>query len=163
MNLTPPEPLAEHHDLTGFNSGTDSLDEWLIRRARANQAAGASRTFVVCDEGRVIGYYALASGAISSNDATGRTRRNMPDPIPVVVLGRLAIARPYQGRQLGRALVRDAAKRVLAAGDEIGIRAVVVHAINDDARNFYLALGFLPSPTNEMTLMIPLSDLKASL
>jgi predicted N-acetyltransferase YhbS len=163
VTLTAPEPLADHQDLSDFNSGTPSLDDWLKKRARANQAAGASRTFIVCDGERVVGFYALASGAISSNEATGRIRRNMPDPIPVVVLGRLAIAQSYQGRKLGGALVRDAAKRVIAAGDEIGIRAVVVHAISEDARNFYLALGFLPSPTNEMTLMIPLGDLKASL
>ncbi|WP_395336934.1 GNAT family N-acetyltransferase [Novosphingobium sp. BL-8H] len=161
--LTAPQPLGPHHDLSGFNSGTPSLDDWLIRRARSNQTARASRTFVVCDGERVVAYYALASGAITCNDAASRTRRNMPDPIPVVVLGRLAVTQDYQGRQLGRGLVRDAAKRVIAASDEIGIRAIVVHAISAEARSFYLALGFLPSPTNDMTLMISLDDLKASL
>lgn len=163
MPLSAPEPLGEHHLLDGFDSGVASLDDWLKRRARANQVAGASRTFVTSDAERVVGYYALASSSIATADATGRFRRNMPEPVPVVVLARLAIDKSQQGRGLGRALVRDAAKRVIAAGNEIGIRGLVVHAISEEAKAFYLALGFLPSPTHEMTLMIPLQDLSASL
>lgn len=163
MILSAPGPLADHHNLDGFDSGVASLDEWLRRRARANQAAGASRTFVICEGENVAGYYALSSGSISTNEASGRMRRNMPDPIPVVVLGRLAIGKDYQGKGIGRGMVRDAAKRVIAAGDEIGIRGIVVHAINDEAKAFYLALGFLQSPTSDMTLMIPIADLKAAL
>jgi GNAT superfamily N-acetyltransferase len=163
VTLSAPEPLADRHDLTLFDSGTPSLDDWLKRRARANQAGGASRTFLLCDDDRVIGYYALASGSIATNDAAGRLRRNMPDPIPVVVLARLAIDRSRQGRGLGRALVRDAAKRVIAAGESIGIRGLIVHAISEEAKAFYLALGFLPSPTHEMTVMIPLGDLRVNL
>ncbi len=163
MTLSAPEPLADHHVLDGFDSGVASLDDWLKRRARANQLGGASRTFVTSDAERVVAYYAVASSSITASDATGKLRRNMPDPIPVVVLARLAIDRSQQGRGLGRALVRDAAKRVITAGDQIGIRGLVVHAISDEARAFYLALGFLPSPTHDMTLMIPLGDLKASL
>lgn len=163
MTVSAPEPLAEHHSLDEFDSGVASLDDWLKRRARANQIGGASRTFVTSDNTRVVGYYALASSSIATTDATGKLRRNMPDPIPVVVLARLAIDRSQQGRGVGRALVRDAAKRVIAAGDQIGIRGLIVHAISDEARIFYLALGFLPSPTHDMTLMIPLGDLKASL
>ncbi len=89
--LSPPAVLADHHDLTQFRSGEVSLDEWLIKRARANQADGASRTFVVCEENRVVGYYALASGSVSLAGLPGKFRRNMPDPIPVVMLGRLAV------------------------------------------------------------------------
>lgn len=163
MTVSAPEPLADHHSLDEFDSGVASLDDWLKRRARANQIGGASRTFVTSDNTRVVGYYALASSSIATTDATGKLRRNMPDPIPIVVLARLAIDRSQQGRGLGRALVRDAAKRVIAAGDQIGIRGLIVHAISDEARIFYLALGFLPSPTHDMTLMIPLGDLKASL
>lgn len=163
MSLSAPAPLADNHNLDGFDSGVALLDEWLRRRARANQAAGASRTFVICEGDEVAGYYALSSGSISTSDASGRMRRNMPDPVPVVVLGRLAIGKGYQGKGIGRAMVRDAAKRVIAAGDEIGIRGIVVHAISEEAKAFYLALGFLQSPTSEMTLMISLSDLKASL
>jgi len=108
VTLSAPAPLAEHHELAEFNSGVAELDHWLRRRARSNQASGASRTFVVCDESRVIAYYALASGAVKQPEAPGRFRRNMPDPIPVAVLGRLAIDESYQGRGIGRALVRDA-------------------------------------------------------
>lgn len=161
--LSAPAPLADHHVLDSFESGLPTLDDWLLRRARANQISGASRVFVTCDNGQVVGYYALASSAIACGDATGRMRRNMPDPIPVVVLARLAVHNAYQGKGIGRGLVRDAAMRVLAAADEIGIRGLVVHAISEDAKAFYLSLGLLPSPTNDLTLMIPLGDLKANL
>src|SRR5690349_12020674 len=113
--LTAPEPLGTHHQTAGFDSGVPALDDWLRRRALANQVSGASRTFVLCDAGTVVAYYALASSAIASGSATGRLRRNMPDPVPVVVLARLAIATSHQKLGLGRALVRDAAKRVLHA------------------------------------------------
>lgn len=99
------------------------MDGWLIRRARPHQASAASRTYVVCDGNRVVGYYALASGALAQNASPGRFRRNMPDPIPVVVLGRLAVDRNYQGRGLGRALFRDPAGRVAYAAEAIGIPA----------------------------------------
>lgn len=163
MTLRAPEPLGEHHVLDHFCSGTASLDEWLRRRARINQATGPTRTYVACEDQKVVGYYALASGSISTSDSVGRLRRNMPDPIPVAVLARLAVDQDRQGRKLGRGLVRDAARRVLTAAGEIGIRGLIVHAITDDAKAFYLALGFLQSPTHDMTLMIPLADLQASL
>lgn len=161
--LTAPALLADCHFLDEFRSGVSTLDDWLLRRARPNHIAGASRVFVTCDGDRVVGYYALASSAIACGDATGRMRRNMPDPIPVVVLARLAVDEAYQGRKIGRGLMRDAALRVLAAAGEIGIRGLVVHAISEEAKAFYLNMGMLPSPTNEMTLMIPLGDLAATL
>ena len=161
--LTPPTLLGESHQLTEFDSGTTSLDDWLRRRGLANQVSGAARTFVLCQDRRVIGYYALASGAVAVTAATGRFRRNMPDPIPVVLLARLAVDRSYQGKGLGRALFRDAALRVLSAADAIGIRGLLVHAISEEAKTFYLALGFDPSPLEPMTLMITLADLRASL
>ena len=163
MPLTRPEPLADTHDLADFNSGAASLDDWLRRRARANQVNGASRTFVLADETRVVGYYALASGAIAVGTSVGRFRRNMPDPIPVAVLGRLAIDRAQQGRGLGRALFRDCAMRVSHAADAIGIRGIVVHAISEEAKAFYIALGFDPSPQEPMTLMVTLTDVNALL
>lgn len=163
MTPSAPEVLADRHILDGFSSGVASLDDWLRRRARANQVEGASRTYVTCDGDTVIGYYALASGSISTSDAVGRFRRNMPDPIPVVMLGRLAVDSRYQGRKLGRGLLRDAARRVLAAAGEIGVRGLVVHAISDEAKTFYLSLGFLQSPTHDLTLMIPIGDLRHSL
>lgn len=161
--LSAPELLADHHDIGGFESGEASLDDWLARRARANQASGASRAYVVSDGQRVVGYYALASGAVAVESASGRFRRNMPDPIPVVVLARLAVDRNWQGRGMGRALFRDAARRVAQAADVIGVRGIVVHAISEEARNFYMALGFYPSPLDAMTLMVTLSDIRAAL
>jgi len=161
--LSPPELLADHHDFGNFGSGEASLDDWLKRRARANQVSGASRTYVLCEEKRVIGYYALASGVVTVESAPGRFRRNMPNPIPVAVLARLAVDSDWHGRGLGRALFRDAARRVAHAADAIGIRGIVVHAISEEAKKFYLALGFDASPSEPMTLMATLSDIRAAL
>jgi GNAT superfamily N-acetyltransferase len=160
MPLSRPEPLADQHEINDFFSGVGSLDDWLKRRARANQASSASRTFVVAEDRRVVGYYALASGAIAVTASVGRFRRNMPDPIPVVILGRLALDRSQQGRGLGRALFRDCALRVTHAADTIGIRGIVVHAISEQAKAFYQAVGFDPSPTDPMTLMVTLGDIR---
>lgn len=159
MKLTAPMPLTEHHVTEGFSSGIESLDQWLKRRSLKNQIQGASRTYVVCDETRVVAYYALASGAITTTDATGRFRRNMPDPIPVVVLGRLAVDQTMHGKGFGRALVRDAGMRVIQAADAIGIRGMTVHALSDDAKTFYEKVGFDPSPLDPHLLMISLADL----
>ena len=157
---TAPEPLSGHHRTGGFDCGVAALDDWLKRRAAANQASGASRTFVVCEGAAVVAYYALASSAVASAGTPGRFRRNMPDPIPVVVLGRLAIAETHQKRGLGRALFQDAARRVLHAADAIGIRGLLVHALSEEAKAFYLRLGFEPSPLDPMTLMVTLADLR---
>lgn len=161
--LRAPELLTAQHALDSFDSGVLSLDEWLRRRAMQNQASGASRTFVACDDARVAGYYALAANAVAPDAATGRFRRNMPDPVPVAVLGRLAIDKSFQGKGLGRALFRDAALRVVAAADSIGIRGMLVHAISDEAKAFYVGLGLDVSPLEPMTLMATVADLKASL
>jgi predicted N-acetyltransferase YhbS len=163
MTLSAPEPLNENHCIEAFASGIPSLDDWLKRRAVKNQISGASRTFVVCDIGRVVAYYALASSAVAVDEAPGRFRRNMPDPIPVVVLGRLAVDCAFQGKGIGRALVRDAGYRVVQAADTIGIRGLVVHALSEEAKIFYQMVGFDPSPLDPMTLMITLADLKACL
>ena len=125
--------------------------------------SGASRTYVVCENKRVVGDYALASGAITVAGAPGRFRRNMPDPIPVVLLGRLAVDRRWGGRGFGRALFRDVARRVANAADAIGIRGIVAHAISPEAKNFYLALCFDPSPSDPMVLMVTLADVRAAL
>jgi GNAT superfamily N-acetyltransferase len=161
--LLPPELLADRHDIGNFRSGETSLDDWLKRRARANQVSGASRTYVLWEGKRVIGYYALASGVVTLESAPGRFRRNMPNPIPVAVLARLAVDSDWQGRGLGRALFRDAAQRVANAADAIGIRGIVVHALSEEAKKFYLALGFDASPSEPMTLMVTLSDVRAAL
>uniref|UniRef100_UPI003BEF33FE GNAT family N-acetyltransferase n=1 Tax=Burkholderia arboris TaxID=488730 RepID=UPI003BEF33FE len=163
MTWTAPEPLTAEHALDGFDSGIASLDSWLQRRALANQRSGASRTFVAQQDGRVRAYYALASGAVALDAAPGRFRRNMPDPIPVVVLGRLAVDRRVQGAGIGRALVRDAGLRVLHAAAAIGIRGLIVHALSDAAKAFYERVGFEASPLDPMLLLITLTDLEAAL
>lgn len=164
-DVTPaaPAPLGAHHDIEAFACGVPSLDRWLKQRALKNQTTGASRTFVVCEGHRVLAYYALASSAVAAEAATGRLRRNMPDPIPVVVLGRLAIDQSLHGQGIGRALVRDASLRVMAAADAIGIRGMLVHALSPEAQAFYEHVGFERSPLEPMTLMATLSDVRAVL
>ncbi|WP_200882055.1 GNAT family N-acetyltransferase [Nitrincola sp. A-D6] len=146
MTLSAPTPILPTHEAEGFCSGVSSLDTWLKQRALRNQISGASRTFVVCEENRIKAYYTLASGAVLVTEATGRFKRNMPDPIPVVILGRLAIDQSYQRKGLGRLLVRDAGLRVIQAADTLGIRGMVVHALSQSAKDFYLELGFDSSP-----------------
>jgi len=162
MTLSAPTPIGPEHDTESFGSLEPSLDYWLKRRALKNQTSGASRTFVVCEGNQVKAYYVLASGAVVANHISGRFKRNMPDQIPVVVLGRLAIDRSHQGPGLSRALVRDAGLRVIQAADAIGIRGMVVHALSESAKEFYQRLGFNPSPLDPMMLMVTLSDLRAN-
>ncbi|MGO4199305.1 GNAT family N-acetyltransferase [Rhizobium sp. YAF28] len=154
--LSAPVLLGEAHDLQLFDSGHDSLDEWLRRRARANQVSGASRTYVVCEGERVVGYYCLSSGALAVADAPGTIRRNMPDPVPMAVLGRLAIDRNWQGKGIGSALLQDAVLRTGQAAHIMGIRGLVVHAISNEAKAFYEHYGFMASPANPMTLVLSL-------
>lgn len=129
----------------------------------ANEESGASRTYVVCASGRVVGYYARASGGIAVAQAPGRVRRYMPDPLPIMVVGRLAIEKGWQGRYLGKSLLRDAVLRTVQAAETGGIRAILVHAISEDAKRFYERYGFSASPIDPMTLMITISDAKRAL
>ena len=161
MTLAAPVPLLTTHEVDAFSCGVESLDLWLKRRSLKNQITGASRTFVACESTHVVAYYALASSSVVVKTAPGRFRRNMPDPLPVVVLGRLAVDRGWHGQGIGRAMVRDAGMRVLQAAEVIGIRGIVVHALSDAAKAFYERIGFEPSPLNPMTLMVTLSDLIA--
>jgi len=157
-----PRPIAVSDDLSSFDSGEPSLDDWLRRRALGNQAAGASRCFVTCRDGRVVGYYALATGAVQRLDTTSRVARGMPEPIPVVLLARLAVDTKEQGRGLGSHLLRDAITRTIAAADIVGIRALLVHALHDQARRFYLHFGVEPSPTHPLHLFLLLKDVRGS-
>jgi GNAT superfamily N-acetyltransferase len=155
--LQAPAPLGEAHVLDSFSCGVTSLDDWLKRRARANQASGASRTYVVADEAqRVVGYYCLASGAMALNEAPSGLRRNMPDPIPMALLGRLAVDVTMQGQGLGVALLRDAVERTQAAAGILGIRGLLVHALSADAKAFYERYGFVASPVRPMMLVMSL-------
>jgi len=163
VTLSAPELLADHHQTAGFSCGVPSLDEWLKRRAGGNQASGASRTYVACEGDQVVGFYALAAGSVDMASAPGRFRRNMPDSVPVVLLGRLAVDVTQHGRGLGRLLVRDAGQRVLRAADVVGMRGILVHAISEEAWRFYQAVGFEQSPLDAMTLMMTLTDVQAAL
>ncbi|MEO7129282.1 MAG: GNAT family N-acetyltransferase [Rhodoferax sp.] len=161
LALSAPQPLAATHLLDDFSSGESSLDEWLKRRALANQLSGASRTFVVLEQqGRVHGYYAMAAGAVAHQTATSSVRRNMPDPIPVLVLARLAVDQRAQGIGLGAALLQDAVNRAVVVSQNAGVRALLVHALHDQAKQFYEHYGFQESPQHSMTLMLRLGTAK---
>lgn len=155
--LSAPAPLADPHQLDGFFCGEASLDDWLKRRARANQANDASRTFVIADGPAVVGYYCLAAGGIGRDAAPKSLRRNRPDPIPVMVLGRLAIHQDHQQKGIGTALLRDAIARTVQVAEHAGMTALLVHAISENARRYYLSRGFLASPLQAMTLCLPLA------
>lgn len=162
LKLSAPQPLTTAHRLTDFECGVPTLDEWLKRRASSNQLTGASRTFVVVDEdNRVHGFYAMAAGAISHQLASSAVRRNMPDPIPVMVLGRLAVDRRAQGIKLGAAMLQDAVNRAVAVSQNTGVRALLVHALDEHAKQFYEHYGFQESPHHSMTLMLRLSTVKS--
>jgi GNAT superfamily N-acetyltransferase len=161
--LTAPEPLSSDHELDAFESGVASLDEWLKRRARRNEADGGSRTFVVCAARRVVGYYCLAAGSVLHATATGKVRRNMPNPVPILLLGRLAVDREWQGKGLGADLLADAVLRSIGAAKSVGVRAILVHAISDEARTFYEKHGFRPSPVEPMTLMVTIEEAQGML
>lgn len=157
-----PEPLLTSHRLDEFSCGEFVLDDWLKRRALSNQLSGGSRTFVVADQdNRVCGFYAMAAGAVSHQIATGPVRRNMPDPVPVMVLARLAVDRRVQGLHLGPSMLQDAVKRTIAVAENAGVRALLVHALNERARAFYEHYGFQASPMHPLTLMLRLPGAKA--
>ena len=156
--ITPPEPITTAHNVESFACGVPVLDEWLKRRALKNESSGASRTFVVCSDDQVIGYYALATGSVGHRNTPGKVRRNMPDPIPVIVLGRLAIDERWQHAGLGRSLLRDAILRTLSVSQQAGVKALLVHTLSEDAKQFYLRNGFRESPLDPMTLIISLQD-----
>jgi GNAT superfamily N-acetyltransferase len=161
--LGAPEHLTPEHDLTAFACGVSGLDDWLRRRALVNEESGASRTYVVCAESRVVGYYAIATGGVAAAAAPGRIRRNMPDPVPVMILARLAVDRAYQDRGVGRGLLRDAVVRTLQAAGIAGIRAILVHAMSEDAKRFYERCGFRVSPIDPMMLMITVAEAERAL
>jgi GNAT superfamily N-acetyltransferase len=155
MTLLAPELLTPDHQVDSFACGEAVLDEWLKRRAQGNQTSGANRTFVVTTPERaVMGYYALAAGAVAHQEATRSIRQNMPDPVPVMVLARLAVDVRAQGRKLGAALLQNALQRCALVSQNTGVRAMIVHALNDRARQFYEHYGFKASPIQPMTLML---------
>lgn len=161
MPIAAPCHLEESHNCEPFCSGESVLHTWLKIRARKNEASGASRTYVITRANDVVGYYSLAVGSVSHAIVPGKMRRNMPDPIPVMLLARLAVDTSLQGQGIGRALLRDAILRTEQAAHIAGIRAILVHALHERARLFYIRCGFTASPINELTL--PLTAVKVCL
>ena len=161
-----PQPIDARHDVEAFDCGIESLNVWLTKHALRAAAAGSARTFVVHDnkQNRVVGYHALTAASITHTQATPRARKGMPrHPIPAVLLARLAVDTTVHSRGLGAWLLRDAMLRTLNAADTMGIRVLLVHAIDDSARAFYQRHGFEPSPVDDMNLQMPLNDIRASL
>ena len=154
-----PELLTENHNTDDFDCGHGVLNDWLQNTALKNQSANASRTFVVCKGNTVIGYYALSSGSVERMQAPKSLARNMPDPIPVTVLGRLAIDQQHQGMRIGSGLLKDAMLRTLVVSSHIGVKAMLVHALSEEAKQFYLQYGIKESPFNPMTLLLPLKHI----
>jgi GNAT superfamily N-acetyltransferase len=160
--FSPPVLLTEAHDAASFDCGEPALDDWLRNRAWRNQQVAASRTYVICPVGssRVAGHLALSMGQILALDVSGSMRRNMPKQIPAVTLGRLAIDRAWQGKGLGRALLAEAVRRSLRAGEEVSARLLIVHAISPAAEAFYLHHGFTRLPVETPTLALDLVKLQ---
>ncbi len=158
--ITRPEIITPDHDLTLFDCGHEILNEWLQKRSLKNQGLNASNTYVICYNKRVVGFYAIATGSIERLYAPSAVTRNMPDPIPVMVLGRLAIDRSYRGQKLGAALLKDAMLRTLKVSQIVGVKALLVHAISEEAKKFYMHFGFQESPVNSMTLLLTIKKIK---
>ena len=163
LKLLAPITLQAEHELGDFESGVVVLDDWLKRRAARNQVNGASRTYVVCEADTVIGYYCLAAGAIGHAEAPSALKRNRPDPVPVLVLGRLAIHKDHHQKGIGTALLNDAIRRAIQAANIAGVTALLVHAISEQARRFYLSRGFIESPVKPMTLCLMLATVEQAL
>ena len=162
--IAAPEPLDPRHDVSRFDCGAPSLNTWLQRRARLNEAKGGARTYVVCDGDRIVAFYSLAASSVERRRVSSRVGRGMPEPVPVILMGQLAVDAAYQGRGLGADLLADAGKRSLAAADVIGARAIIVQALNDQAAGFYRRWGFRPFSDREpLMLILRISELSAAL
>ena len=161
--LLGPEKLARHHHLAEFSRGVDSLDHWLKRFAWSNQQSDLTTTYVAQKENRVLGYYSLTAGSVNREEATARVAKGTPNhPIGVVLLARLAVDESEKGKGLGRALLKDAILRTESAAEIIAIRAVLVHALNEEARQFYMRFEFEPSPVHPLHLMLLMKDIRTS-
>lgn len=163
MALSAPVPLAEHHDLDEFNCSESSLNEWLKKRARSNAAGGASQVFVCSDDNdkKILAYYSLSASSVIHAELPGRVRRNMPDPLPVVLLGRLAVDMSLEGKGVGQSLFKDAAHRVNQAADLIGVAAIIVHPISEKAHAFWVKRGFVDCPGEQRMMVVTMKDVRA--
>jgi GNAT superfamily N-acetyltransferase len=162
-SISPVEPLRREHDTPDFDSGKPSLDTWLRRFAFMNQQSDSARTYVAVRAGKVVGYYSLAAGAVRKEESPPRIAKGLAShPVGVILLARLAVDRTAQGKGLGRQLLLDALSRALSASEVIGARAVLVHAIDEQAVTFYRKFGFETSPVEPKQLMLLMKDLRAS-
>ncbi len=160
--LSAPVPLTPNHDLSGFDCGEPTLNDWLRRRA-VNNESRFSRTYVVCDGNRVVAYFCISAGAVERAAAPGKVRRNAPDAIPVSVIGRLAVDRDYRGQGLGADILSDALRRIAIASQSIGIGAVLVHAQDEAARRFYLRCAeFIEYPEDSRSMFLPIETVIAA-
>jgi len=161
-----PQPLENEHRINGFDSGVGSLDIWLVKHARAAVGAGSARTYVVIDseQERVVGYHALSVASIEHREATGRARKGMPrNPIPAMLLARLAVDKAVQGKGIGAFLLKDAMSRAVSVAEQAGVRLLLVHAVKGDARGFCEHFGFEASPTDPMNLQLLIKDIRLAL
>jgi GNAT superfamily N-acetyltransferase len=162
MTLSSPVPLQASHDIAAFDCGVPALDDWLKLRALKNESR-FSRTYVVCDDNRAVGYFCLSAGAVERAAAPGKVRRNAPDAVPVSLIGRLAVSKAYAGRGLGADLLADALRRIAVAAQSIGIGAVLVQAKDEKAKRFYLACAeFIEFPSDSRTLFLPIETVIAA-
>lgn len=160
--LLPPAPLTAAHDLSQFDCGVPALNDWLRERALKNQSR-FSRTYVVCEDDRAVGYFCISAGSVERSAAPGKVRRNAPDVIPVSVIGRLAVSRGFAGRGLGADLLSDALRRIAVASQSIGIGAVLVHAKDDNAKRFHLKCAeFIEYPNDSRILFLPIETVVAA-
>lgn len=159
-----PRPLASGDRLSTFDCGEESLDRWIRARARSNEKSGASRTMVtVTEDGRVAGYYCLSSSALVRDEAPEALGGGQPNPVPIVLLGRLAVDREFAGVGLGRSLLQHAAVQAVHAAETIGIRAILVHALTDEVIPFYERFGFTRFPGASKALYLLVADARATL
>lgn len=161
-----PQPLDNEHRINGFECGIGSLDIWLVKHARAAVGAGSARTYVVIDaeQDRVVGYHALSVASIEHSEATERAQKGMPrNPIPAMLLARLAVDKAVQSKGIGAFLLKDVMSRVLSVAEQAGMRLLLVHAVNDEARSFYEHFGFEASPSDPMSLQLLIKDIRLAL
>ena len=163
--LSKVEAISESHEVSRFDCGKhESLNDWLKRFALTNQRNESARTYVVHRNGLVVGYYSISAGSVSVEEAPERISKGLAKhPIPVILLARLAVDKDEKGTGLGKALLKDALTRIAQAADIVGARAVLVHAIDEEARSFYEHFDFEPSPINELQLMLLMKDLRKAL
>lgn len=163
IKYSPPQRISSGHILENFDCGETSLNNWLKKRAFKNDVGDASRTYVVCCNNLVVAFYSLHLGAIQHSEAVRKIKRNMPDPIPAIVLGRLAVDVNHQGQGLAKALMKDMFLRAIQVSDLAGTKAILVKALNDKVTAFYQSFGFVQSKSDSLLLMKAIAEVRASI